>query len=316
MDLSIVSYLHNNADTVLELYERLEKTLAELSVSYEIILVNDASKDETLKLVKDLERQDPHVKVVNFTRHYGMAAGLQAGFDHARGDLIFTLSPTLENLPEELPRFLTTMQEGGYDFIVGCRTKRLHGRKIKHLLSLVGNKLTSVLVGQKLTDLTSPMRLTKSGVLKNLKIYGHHHLFLPALATLYGAKFKELEIEHVKPAGRPMKHKPALGAPEALLEILFLKFLISATTPPFSTTPIKIFGGTGFVSLLVGLALGIELTFERLVLQQSIASRPALLLAVLLVLLGAMFVVMGLLGELLIRIYFESQNKKTYTLNN
>jgi glycosyltransferase involved in cell wall biosynthesis len=315
MDLSIVSYLHNNSDTVTELYNRLEKTLAELSVSYEIVLVNDGSSDETLITVNSLAKKDPHVKIVNFTRHYGMAAGLQAGFDRATGDLIFTLSPTLENHPEELPRFLTTMREGGYDFIVGCRGKRLHGRKIKHILSSLGNKLTSILVGQKLTDLTSPMRLTKSSVLKNLKIYGNHHLFLPALATLHGAKFKELEIEHQKPKGR-FSSRSTITAPEALLEILFLKFLISATTPPFSTTPIKIFGGTGSVALLIGLALGINLTVERLIFQQSIANRPALLLAVLLVLIGAMFMVMGLLGELLIRIYFESQNKKTYTLDN
>lgn len=314
MDLSIISYLHNNADTVSELYARLTRVLEDLTISYEIVLIDDRSTDQTLKVIKDLNHADPHVKVISFSRHYGMAAGLQAGFDKAQGDLIFTISPTLENHPEELPKFLAAMKSGGYDFIVGCRNKRLHGRKFKYLLSVIGNRVVSALVGHEMTDLTSPLRLTKKSVLKNMKIYGNHHLFLPALATLYGASFKELEIDHVAPKGS-LSNNQSIKMPEALLEILFLKFLISATTPPFSTTPIKIFGGTGLISLIIGLILGIYLAFQRLVLQQSIANRPLLMLAVLMIMLGAMFVVMGLLGELIIRIYFESQNKKTYTIS-
>ena len=314
MDLTVISYLHNNADTVTELYERLSATLENHPTSYEIILVDDASSDGTVGQIKALHKNDPHVKVLTFARHYGMAAGLQAGFDAARGDLVFTISPTLENHPEELPKFLEAMKDGDFDLIVGRRRSRLHGRKIRRALTIAGNRLISALIGKKINDMTSPMRLTKRAVLKNLKIYGNHHVFLPALATLHGANFKELDIEHVKPKGASSADR-SIKPHEALLEILFLKFLISATTPPFSTTPIKIFAGPGLVSLLIGLVFGLDLTFERLVLNHSIANRPLLLLAVLMIMLGALFVVMGLLGELLIRIYFESQGKKTYTLS-
>ncbi|MCX6783512.1 MAG: glycosyltransferase family 2 protein [candidate division WWE3 bacterium] len=313
MNLSVVSYLHNNADTINELYERLEKVLAEHPTSYEIVFIDDASTDNTLQKIQALKKTDPHIKVLSFTRHYGMAAGLQAGFDAAKGDLVFTISPTLENHPEELPKFLSAMKDGDYDLIVGRRRGKLHSNKARALMAKIGNRLISAITGKRIYDITSPMRLSKKSVLKNLKIYGSHHLFLPALASLHGANFKELDIEHVATKSKN-KTKHSINAPEALLEILFLKFLISATTPPFSTTPIKIFAGPGLVSLGIGLILSIELAFERLVLNHSIANRPLLLLAILMMMLGALFVVLGLLGELLIRIYFESQGKKTYTL--
>ncbi|HSX39875.1 MAG TPA: glycosyltransferase family 2 protein [Candidatus Saccharimonadales bacterium] len=311
MDLSIVSWIHNCEDTIEELYTRVSNTMDLIGSSYEIILINDGSTDNSWDIIKDLHKKDPHVKAINFSRYYGHSAGLQAGFDAAKGDLVFTISPTLENAPEELPKFIEEMRSHNYDMIVGCRKHKAKGKKVRGLVSKIANKMISLAAGHQITDMTSPYRLIKKSVLSNLRLYGDHYMFLPALASLYGARFGEIDIEHSKPKNKSYKNVHMRLIPTAL-DIVVLKFLVSFSTPPFSTAPIRVFGGTGIVSLLIGLVLGIYLSVDKLLFGHSIGNRPLLLLSILMVMLGAMFVLMGLLGELLVRIYFEGQNKMTY----
>lgn len=311
MDISIVSWIHNCEDTIEELYNRVSTTMETIGSSYEIILVNDHSTDNSWEIIKDIHKRDPHVKAISFSRHYGHSAGLQAGFERAKGDMVFTISPTLENHPEELPKLIEFMKKGEFDMVVGFRKGRYRGREFRKHLSDIASYIISFLIGHQISDVTSPVRLIKKNVLSRMKIYGDHHMFLPALAALYGAKFGEVEIEHIKPKNKSYKTSQ-LKIPETVLDIIVIKFLLSMSTPPFSTTPIRIFGGAGLISLSLGFLAGVYLSIEKLVLGHDIGNRPMLMLSALLIMLGSLFVVMGLLGELMVRVYFEGQNKMPY----
>lgn len=311
MDISVVCSIHNCDDTLTELYTRLSETFKTMQSSYELIFINDHSSDKSWASIKELHRADPHVKGINFSRQYGQSAALQAGFEKAKGDLVFTISPTLENGPEDLPKLIDFMKAGELDVVVGFRKGKFKGRFLRKFVADFANFIVSMLIDHKIQDMTSPVRLFKRNVLLKIKIYGDHHMFLPALASLYGAKFGEVEIEHNKPKTKDFKYKP-LHISKTLLDIVVIKFLLSMSTPPFSMAPIRIFGGSGLVSLSVGFLLGLYLTVQKLVYHQQIGNRPLLLLSALFIMLGALFFVLGLLGELIVRVYFEIQNKATY----
>lgn len=311
MDISIVSRVHNCADTVEEMCDRVEKVMQKIDRSYEIILVNDFSTDDSWKVITDLHKRDPHIKAINMTRTFGEAASLQAAFDMAKGQLVFTLSPTLENHPEELPKFIKLMEEGDLDLVVGCRKNRFKGRKVAKFLAGVMNSVMSLSSGYKFNDMTSPMRLIKGDVLQKTKIYGEQHKFLPALIAMYGGKFGEVEIEHVKPKNKGFKRQRNRFF-QTILDILSVKFIVALSTPPFTTTPIRIFGKMGLLFLGLGGGLGVYLFYVKLVLGQNIGSRPSLLLAVLLVIVGWVSLSLGLLGEMIVRIYFSGDKKVTY----
>lgn len=311
MDISIISRIHNNADTIEELYKRTESALSGLSKSYEIILVNDFSTDDSWKVITDLHKKDPHIKAINMTRTFGETASLQAAFDMAKGQLVFTLSPTLENHPEELPKFIKLMEEGDLDLVVGYRKNRFKGRRVAKFLAGAINAVMSASAGFRFNDMTSPMRLIKSNVLQKTKIYGEQHKFLPALIAMYGGKFGEVEIEHVKPKNKAFKRQRNRFF-QTILDILSVKFIVALSTPPFTTTPIRIFGKMGLLFLGLGGGLGVYLSYIKLFLGQNIGSRPSLLLAVLLVIVGWLSLGLGLLGEMIVRIYFSGDKKVTY----
>lgn len=311
MDISIISRIHNNADTVEELCDRVESSLREMDKSYEIILVNDFSSDESWEKITAMHKKDPHIKGINMTRSFGESASLQAAFDRAKGYMVFTLSPTLENYPEELPKFIELMEESDLDLVVGYRKYRFKGRRMAEFLSNVVNSVMNISSGHKFSDMTSPMRLIKSNVLQKTRIYGEHHKFLPALIAMYGGKFGEVEIRHDKPKSKSYQ-RPKNKLFQTILDILSVKFIVALSTPPFATTPIRIFGKIGFFFIALGGFLGLYLTYVKFFLGQNIGSRPALLLSVLFLIVGWLSLGLGLLGEMIVRIYFSGDKKITY----
>lgn len=311
MDISIVSRVHNCADTIEEMCERIEKVMQQVGRSYEIILVNDFSTDDSWQVINKLHKKDPHVKAINMTRSFGEAASLQAAFDMAKGNMVFTLSPSLENHPEELPKFIDVMEKNDLDLVVGYRKARFKGRKLAKLVAELFNRVMSFSSGYRFSDITSPMRLIKGNVLQKIKIYGEQHKFLPALIAMYGGKFGEVEVEHVKPKNKNFtRQRNKLF--QTILDILSVKFIVALSTPPFTTTPIRIFGKVGLLFLALGGALGVYLTYIKFVLGQNIGARPSLLLTVLLIIVGWLSLGLGLLGEMIVRIYFSGDKKVTY----
>lgn len=311
MDISVISRVHNCADTIEELCERVEKVMETIDKSYEIILVNDFSTDDSWQVITKLHKKDPHVKGINLTRHFGESAALQAAFDMARGNLVFTISPTLENHPEELPKLIKLMEENDLDLVVGYRKNRLKGRRGAWIISSLLSLVMSMSAGYRFKDITSPLRLVKRSILQKIKLYGEHHKFLPALIAMYGGKFGEVEVAHVQPKNKKYI-KPKHGFFQTLLDILSIKFIVALSTPPFRTTPIRIFGRIGILFLILGFALGFYLSYLKIFLGQSIGTRPALQLAVLLLMTGWFSLGLGLLGEMIIRIYFSDDRKMSY----
>lgn len=311
MDVSIVSRVHNCADTVEALYERVEKTLLKMNKSYEIVLINDFSSDDTWSVIKALHRKDPHVKAINLSRHFGEAAALQSGFDLAKGKLILTISPTLENHPEDLIKLINLMEKDDLDLVVGCRNGRFKGRAVAHIVSKVANMLMSVSSGHKFSDMNSPFRLVKKEILDKTKIYAEHHKFLPALIAMYGGKIGEVEIVHEKPKNKlytKYKHKTF----QTIIDIISIKFIISMSTPPFSATPMRVFGKTGLLLLSAGMLIGMYLSYLKIFLGQNIGTKPSLILCTLLIIVGWLSIGIGLLGEMIVRIYFTGNGKISY----
>lgn len=314
MDISIISWIHNCEDTVEELYTEITKAMEMVGGSYEIILVNDGSSDNSWKVIQAIHRSDPHVKAINFRRNHGHSSGLQAGFDIAKGNLIFTISSTLENSPKEIVKFIEKMKEADYDLIVGFRKNKLKGRGMKSRLSILANKFVSVLVGKDFKDVTSPIRLIKKEVLKHFRLYGDNHLFLPVLATLSGAKFGEVEVEHLLPKNKSYTYS-GLPIHKAVLDIMVLKFFISAYNPPFNTSPIRVFGSMGILTMLLSVILAMFLGYDKFFIGNDIGGRPLLFVFVLMSIVGILLVIIGLLGELLLRIYLEGKDK-TYSVKD
>lgn len=305
--LSIVIPLYNEEESLGRLYERLTRALGKLGKEYEIIVVDDGSTDKSFQVLEKLHRQDGRLKVISFRRNFGQTAAMSAGFDQAQGDVIVTLDADLQNPPEEIGKLLAKMEEG-FDIVSGWRKDRKDKYITRLLPSKTANLLISKLTGVELHDYGCSLKAYRKEVIKNIKLYGEMHRFIPAVASSVGAKVAEVEVAH-----EPRRHgKSKYGLSRTLrvfLDIILVKFLLS-----FQTRPIQIFGLGGMIFGFLGGILGVYLAYVRLALQQSIGNRPLLMLSVLLLVLGVQLVMMGLLGEISMRTYFESQNKKTYII--
>jgi len=287
MNLSVVVPVYNEEGSLGKLYDALTRALASLGREYEIICVDDGSIDGSFRFLSKLHRRDPRLKVLSFRRNFGQTAAMSAGFDHAQG--------VLKKLDE------------GYDIVSGWRHQR-QDNPLRVFPSKVANRLISLLSGVRLHDYGCSLKAYRREVIENIRLYGDMHRFIPAVAKQVGAKVAEVRVRH-----HPRRFgKSKYGFSRILkvfLDLFLLKFLLS-----FQTRPLRLFGSLGLLSGGAGLVTGAYLSYVRLVQQQPIANRPLLLLAILLMVLGVQLVMMGLLGELMIRTYFESQGKKTYIL--
>jgi len=312
MNISIIVPIYNNALTINQLYEEISDVFDKLDKSFEIIFINDGSKDDSWKIISALQKKDPHIKAVDFRRHYGESASLQAGFDISKGDYVLTISATLENDPKDLLNLFEKVSNKENDMVIGVRKGRYDGRPFAKLKSDLARVIISYVAKQEFSDVTSPIRAMEREVVQNMRLFGDAYMYIPVLATLYGANFEEVEIRHLKP--KVAYHEASkVNFFKFIFDIIFLKFFVSATTPPFNLTPMRLFGGLGTFSALLGILGGIYLTYQKLFLGMDIGTRPMLILSVLLLILGAMFIVFGVLGEIIIRSYFESHDKLTYT---
>lgn len=312
MKMSIVSQVYNCQDTLEELHSQITEVLSELGFSYEIIFVNDASQDKSWEVIKSLKRKDNHVIGINFRRKYGTSAALQAAFDIAKGEYVFTLSPTLENSPQELKILLATLEARDLDLVVGRREGKMKGRFWRSVIANLGNNLISKVCGANLSDVTSPIRLIRLDIVKKMRLYGDQHSFLPAVATLYGAKIEEVSIKHYKPRNPDIVEK-TISPFKMVLDLLVLKLILSFSTPPF-TSPMRIFGTGGIISTLLGTLITFYLMYVKFLLGQDIGTRPLLQFGVLGIIIGVQFLALGVIGDLMFHTYFEAQDRRVYTI--
>jgi glycosyltransferase involved in cell wall biosynthesis len=307
LDISVVVPVLNEEESLPLLYQRLTEVLAESGYTYEILIVDDGSTDGSFALMGELAARDEHLRVVRFRRNYGQTAAFSAGFDRARGDVVVTIDADLQNDPADIPALMAKMAEG-YDVVSGWRVDRQDRFLDRRLPSLVANGLIRWATGVHVHDYGCSLKAYRREVLADVRLYGEMHRFLPALAYAAGARVSEIPVQHYP--RRFGKAKYGLSRTlKVFLDILAVRFLMS-----YSTRPIHIFGLLGLLSFLVGMAILAYLAVVRLFLLQPISDRPLTLMGILTTMLGVQLITTGLLAEMVIRTYYESQGKPIYTV--
>ncbi len=305
MTVSVVIPLYNEEENVEMLDERLSESLKGIGTDYEVVYVDDGSSDRTLQLLEEIQKKDEHVVVLSLRRNFGQTAAFAAGFDFARGDVVITMDGDLQNDPKDIPRLLEAIKD--YDLVSGWRKKR-QDTFSRTFPSKIANWLISKVTGVRLHDYGCSLKAYRREVVKNLKLYGEMHRFIPAVASWYGVRIAEIETTH-HPRLRGKSKYGISRTIKVLLDLVTVKFLQS-----FSTKPIQFFGPLGVFFGLAGVLISLYLTAVKLFTGADIGSRPLLLLGALLIIVGIQFIGMGLLGEMIVRVYHESQKKPIYTL--
>jgi glycosyltransferase involved in cell wall biosynthesis len=306
MTVSIVVPLYNEEENVRELHDRLKDVLDTLGSEYELIFIDDGSTDKTLELLQEVQSADDRVVVLSLRRNFGQTAAFAAGFDYARGDVIVTMDGDLQNDPKDIPKLLETIREN--DIVSGWRKRRKDPFLSRRLPSLIANRLISKVTGVSLHDYGCSLKAYRREVIKNLKIYGEMHRFIPAVANLYGVKIAEVETTH-HPRLRGKSKYGISRTIRVVLDLITVKFLLS-----FSTRPLQFFGPIGLLSGFIGLIISFYLSLQKIFMGLNIGGRPMLLLGALLIIVGIQFIGMGLLGEMMVRVYHETQKKPIYVI--
>ncbi len=307
ISLSVVAPVYNEAPNLRPLYQQITAALDGVVEDYEIVLVDDGSRDGSLEIMQELYAADPRVVVVQFRRNFGQSAAFAAGFDHARGEVMVTLDADLQNDPADIPALLSKLAEG-YDVVAGWRQNR-KDNLVRKIPSVLANQLIARTTGVKLHDTGCSLRAYRRAVVENIRLYGEMHRFIPALASWVGIRLAEVPVNH-RPRTQGVAKYGKFGLDRSvrvILDLMTVYFMLG-----FLGRPMHLFGGLGLLSGGLGGLFGLYLTGVKLIGGQDIGDRPLLLLAVLLVMIGVQLLVMGLLGELLVRTYYESQGKPIY----
>jgi glycosyltransferase involved in cell wall biosynthesis len=305
--LSIVVPVFNEAANVAELHQQLTASLEPMGRPYEILIVDDGSTDGTLQRLVEIEGRDRRVRVLRLRRNFGQTAAFSAGFDHARGEIVVTSDGDLQNDPADIPRLVAKLEEGGFDLVCGWRQDRKDPLS-KKIPSWFANRLISWATGVHLSDYGCSLKAIRAEVVRNLRLYGEMHRFIPAVASWMGVSVAEMPVHH-RPRTRGQS-KYGLGRTvRVLLDLFTVKFLGA-----YGTRPSHLFGGLGLVFGGAGVGVLAYLTWLKLIEDEAIGGRPLLILGALAFVTGLMFVMVGLLAEMLVRIYHESQGKATYVV--
>lgn len=303
MELSVVITLLNEEENIQPLLKKVRDALSTLD--YELILVDDGSTDDTVKAIK--EHADNRTKLVILRRNYGQTAAMAAGIDHATGTYIVTLDGDLQNDPADIPYMLNKLKQEDWDVIAGNRKNRKDGMFLRKIPSAIANRIIRRSTGVYIHDYGCTLKVFKAEIAKDLGLYGELHRFIPILASLEGGKITEVDVQH-----HPRIHgtsKYGLGRTFRVMSDLILMIFFQQ----YFRKPIHLFGPIGIVSLAAGMLISVYLLVVKL-MGQDIWGRPILILGVFLVMAGIQFLTFGLIAELMMRTYFESQNKKTYSV--
>jgi glycosyltransferase involved in cell wall biosynthesis len=307
--ISITVPVYNEADSILPLHAQVAAVLAGIGRRWEIIFVNDGSTDGSAPILDKLSEDDPCVKVVHLRRNYGQTAAMMAGIDFASGDIIIPMDGDLQNDPADIPRLLAKLDEG-YDVVSGWRRERKDALLTRKLPSWIANRLISVMSGVHLHDYGCSLKAYHRGVIKEVKLYGEMHRFIPIYASWHGARVTELPVRHHPRIFGKSKY----GLERTLklvLDLIVVKFLAN-----YAQKPMYLFGGIGLLCFGVSLGSGAWALWLKFAEGTSFVQTPLPLLVVMTAITGAMCILMGLLAELLTRTWYESQDKPTYEVGS
>lgn len=306
---SIVIPLLNEENNLRPLYMKVVEIMNAVGESYQIVFVDDGSSDRTFALLREICANDSRVIVVRLRRNFGQTTALQAGFDHTEGEVIISLDGDLQHDPAEIPQFIAKINEG-YDLVSGWRMKRQDTWLTRRLPSRIANWMMAKLSGVDIHDFGTTFKAYRREILQQMRLYGDHHRFIPALASSFGARIAEIPIKNI-PRTSGKSNYGLSRTIRVMLDLVSIKFLLE-----YSTRPLQFFGLFGFAGLGVGSMIGLFLLFEKVFWAQEIMYQhgPLLFLSVLLILSGIQLLSVGLVGEMVTRTYFESQQKATYAV--
>ena len=310
MKLSVIVPVYNEQENIKPLYQAILKAVKPLNIQWELIFVDDGSRDKGLEIIQELVNKDPaHTSAIILRRNFGQTAAIAAGIDHARGEVIILLDADLQNDPVDIPLMLQKIDEG-FDVVSGWRYDRKDKFLTRTLPSRIANRLISIVTGVHLHDYGCTLKAYRREVITGFRLYGEMHRFIPVYANSLGAKIVEVHVHHH--ARKYGKAKYGLERTiKVILDLFTVKFLTS-----YANKPIYLFGGTGFLLMLLGGATLLFLFIRRVWFNVGVTASPLFLMGVTAAILGFQSILMGLIAELLVRTYHESQKKPTYTIRN
>lgn len=305
--LSVVVPLLNEQESLPKFYEKLSGVLDAYDKPGEMLFIDDGSTDESFEILRGFHRDDPRVRVIRFRKNFGQTAAMSAGFRHARGEVVVPLDADLQNDPEDIPRLVSKLEEG-YDVVSGWRRHRHDNAATRLLPSWIANKIISRVTGVAIHDFGCTLKAYRKDLLDETRLYGEMHRFIPAVASWHGARITEMEVtHHARQAGTS---KYGLGRTlKVVLDLMTVKFLGA-----YSSKPIYVFGGLGMFCGFLSLVLGIIVLIQRFAYNWSMNRNALFFVTVLLIMATIQFVLMGLLAEILVRTYHESQDRPTYVV--
>lgn len=307
--ISVVAPVYNEADNIDGFIAEIVPILEKIEGGFEIIMVDDGSTDTSFEKLQAAHERDNRIKVIRFRGNFGQTAAFSAGFSYARGETIVTIDADLQNDPADIPALIARLEEG-YDIVAGWRHDRKDKFLSRKLPSMIANKIISWTTKIHLHDYGCSLKAFHRDVVKNIQLYGEMHRFIPAVASWMGVKVAEVRVNHRPRVAGVSKY--GIGRTiRVILDLITVKFLLS-----YSTSPIQIFGLIGVLSGGLGFLMALGLSIQKVFFEIPLGNRPALLLAVMLIVIGVQFISIGLLAEMQSRTYHESQGKSVYVIKN
>ncbi|MEN9562210.1 MAG: hypothetical protein RIR73_454 [Chloroflexota bacterium] len=308
MNISLIIPVYNEQDNLHMLFEAIYKTMPSLNKTWEVIFVDDGSRDKSLSVLEPYAQKDPeHVRVVSFRRNFGQTAAIAAGIDYSQGDIIVLLDADMQNDPADIPLLLSKLDEG-YDLVSGWRKNRKDNAVTRNFPSMLANRLISYVTGVQLHDYGCTLKAYRRPVLEGFRLYGEMHRFIPVFANSVGARITEVVVNHHPRRFGKTKYGLERTA-KVILDLFTVKFLVS-----FASKPIYLFGGAGGGLMIISALIMAYLFFRRIFFLVGVTGSPLFQTSVMFFILGFQSLLMGLIAELLVRTYHESQRKPTYVV--
>lgn len=309
IEMSLVIPVFNESENIEALHREIRDVLDRMHLSSEIIYIDDGSTDNGIEILQEIQNKDADVRIIRFRRNFGQTAALSAGFKYARGRIIVPLDADLQNDPADIPRLISKLEEG-YDIVSGWRKERRDNPVTRTLPSRVANWLIGRITGVHLHDYGCTLKAYRADSLKSIRLYGEMHRFIPALAGWGGEKIAELEVHH-RPRTRGQTKYGLNRTFKVILDLITIKFLSS-----FSTKPIYVFGGMGGVCILGSFLAGVAVLYHKFISEPSLSMNrnPLLIISLMLMMTSVQFILMGLLAEIMVRTYHESQDRPIYVI--
>jgi glycosyltransferase involved in cell wall biosynthesis len=306
-EISVVVPMRNESPNVERLYREVTASLSQFGRAYEILAIDDGSRDDTFELLARIQAKDPRVRVIRFRRNFGQTAAFAAGFHHARGRYIVTMDGDNQNDPADIPAMVLMAEQQDLDIVCGWRKDRKDAFINRRLPSMIANAIISYATGVKLHDYGCSLKVFRAEVVKQMKLYGEMHRFLPAIAAEFGVEIGEKVVNH-RARTHGQSNYGIMRTFRVVLDLMTVKFLSS-----YKTRPLQMFGSLGFMLGGAGVLICAWITYQRFFGFQS-ANRPLLFVGLMMALTGVQLILNGLLAEMQARTYHESQDKPTYAI--